>query len=221
MPTPKKLNKNAKKDALTHIKPQFQVDLPIFVEFERSGERQKAKSQIIGWRDNTFLIINTPEVDGRKVMHQTKNNMVIRYLHEGSVYGFVSELLGVHRSQPADLWFLEFPEMAEAKNLRRSRRVRTYLDAEVSDGGKCKILNLSSLGALVMADRGAPVGSEIALTFRLPNNTEIQQLRAIVRRLETVNGGIAMGLEFHAEETKKHEVIEEYVSAYLSIHQDI
>ncbi len=208
----------AEQGVSTPTSPQFTVHLPVFIDIKQTGGTTRVRSEVVGWREKEFLVIRTPENEGHKVMHRQGKGVVVRYLRSGSVFGFVTELLAIHRSPLADLWFLKFPKVAESKNLRRSPRMNTFLDAVGPNGAAWKVINLSSIGALVCADQAEPLGSELNLSFRLPNNSEIENIRAIVRRVDATKGGMMLGLEFHPEETEKHNLVGQYVDGYLAVH---
>jgi c-di-GMP-binding flagellar brake protein YcgR len=198
-------------------KPRLAVGLMVQMELFHAGQTQRLQTKVVGWRDGHYLIVDTPLIDGKRVMHQFGKNVVIRYVLGGVIFGFATRLTGVQ--QNADfLWFLSFPEDAEARDLRRRPRVDTFLFADSGGGERWKIINVSENGALVVADRIATTGEAVNLSFTLPNGVLIKDIAGKVRRTESRSQGVALGVEFDETEQQQRRLIAQFADAYFSFH---
>jgi Flagellar protein YcgR/PilZ domain len=202
-----------------HVQAQFSVDLPIQIDFDQGGEPQRTKTKVLGWSESEYLIVASPTINGRRVMHQQGKKVVVRYVLRGTVFGFASHVVAVTQS-PTHLWMLEIPDRAESRNLRRSERINTYLFADTNTGERLKVFNLSEVGALLMGDRLVRAGEPVKLNFTLPNGARVENMSAIVRRAEPGAHGIGLGVEFTDDEKPQRRVIGEFVEAFLAVHGD-
>jgi len=179
-----------------------QVGMEMFIEFKVRGHSEKIKTKLVGYVSGEYLVVATPKVNGIPVNYGASNNtLVVRYLHEGSVFGFQTAALRMIGA-PFYLTFLRYPESIEEVSLRRNPRISVVIPIERDDGDKESefLINLSENGALLKLKKPVGIDDTIYLMFALPNGKVMQDLECRVRRVEMNSAQILAGVEFKAPE---------------------
>lgn len=79
-------------------------------------------AMLVGWKDGAFVISGLPFLDGQPVECRSGSPCVVRYIHDGKVVGYRSEIRGA-QTAPEPLLFLSFPERIEEILLRQHPRI--------------------------------------------------------------------------------------------------
>jgi hypothetical protein len=114
------------------VKPQFQVGIPVYIEMVQKRKRVRTQVSIVGWFKTNFLFTTQPS-DSRLLVTSLHTELIVRYLLDGTVYGFITKLIHKQNS-PFGMWVLDYPEVVEVKNLRRSPRIPLYLTVTTDEG---------------------------------------------------------------------------------------
>ncbi len=172
----------------------------------------KCRTKICGWREKDFLILATPVVDGKLIDVTCGDNMTVRFVNDGIVYGFNSVLLG-KLSHPRHLWVMTYPDLCERLSLRKSLRVPLLLLAAV--GGteeKVFVLDLSEGGALLEFNEELRVGDRKVLSFVLPNGRAVTGLGVIVKNVSKAENSLKVGTAFDEESREACAAIREFLA---------
>ena len=133
---------------------RLSIEPGTLLQIEIGGIKFRFKSELVGLQADEYLIIKTPLVPSDAPFGMIKhklfrgNDIIVRYLIGGMVYGFQSKLLGAI-SDPIKLLFLEYPKIVEQHDLRSHERVDCLLpgrlkfkDTELA----CLVLDISEKG---------------------------------------------------------------------------
>ena len=112
--------------------------------------------RVVGYLENTSLIVTTPMFGGQRVNLVENDIVVIRAFSRQSAFAFRSSVLRACRL-PFDYLHLSFPEVVHGSIIRKSTRVRTRMAATCLKNGDepldAVIENISSTGVLLAAPR--------------------------------------------------------------------
>ncbi|MCZ7582781.1 MAG: flagellar brake protein [Deltaproteobacteria bacterium] len=189
----------------TVIAPQFAVGLNMYIQVESRGQKFRTLVNVIGWYRPHFVITTAPNTDKRATLLQTGSELVVRYLLDGTVYGFSSRLIE-KLNLPAAMWLLRYPDVVEVKNLRRSPRVQTLIQVETDGAQNWLMMDISKQGALVTMDAMPEVGTRLPLTFVLPDGSKIERIEAEVIRVNQGQEGPSVGVRFHEDDGQIEKV---------------
>ena len=103
------------------------------VQFQIEGRFDRHFSPLVGLERGKYLIIKTPKITGFTNDIYAGLPIIVRYLFQGTVFGFKSRILGQVLS-PITLLLLEFPESVESHNLRTHQRCECYIPVHFSMG---------------------------------------------------------------------------------------
>jgi c-di-GMP-binding flagellar brake protein YcgR len=104
-------------------------------------------STLVGMERNRYLICTAPPLPSLWAVLNEWNQIIVRYVVQGTVYGFKCSLLGV-TEKPERLVFLSYPENIEVVNLRQHERVSCLIPGEM------KLEEKTFRGALVDLSMG-------------------------------------------------------------------
>jgi hypothetical protein len=176
--------------------------------FVRQGDKElKFPTTLLGWREGRFLMAALPRTEGRPAPVAEGQEVILRYVLEGEVYGLRAGVLKV-QYQPEPLLFLEFPKEIENVPLRVEPRVPVRLPAVVSwlPGRKPPsglafgfLRDLTTDGGLLempLADDAEPLGRSLHVTFALGVDEEVR-VNAVVKN-DALDGPVhRMGIAFN------------------------
>ena len=197
------------------VAPQFAVGLPIFLELAQKQKRMRAQATLVGWVRPRILITTAPS-DSRMMVVRSGTELIVRYLLEGRVYGFVTHLLN-KQHDPLPLWMLEYPELVEVKNLRRSPRVPITLKVKTHLDETWYTIDLSEHGTCLAVDSPQNVGELVLLSFTLPDGGKIENLGATVMRTNFTKDEMQIGVQFEETDQGQLQKIVKYLNGILSI----
>lgn len=194
------------------------------IQFEGAGS---AKTSVIGIDRDKCLIIKPPALVGIETKLFKKNQTVVRYFHDGTIFGFRCTLIGFIKT-PSPLLILSYPDAAEQLNLRKHKRLSCLLNGQLLTDPlavKIAILDISHSGCrfavpdptgLDMLRYG--MGSTITITADM--NKEIQETVTFVAKVQNLQRdkkGLMIGVEFSkvTEQTDIHclEKLKRYFDA--------
>ncbi|MDP8224375.1 MAG: flagellar brake protein [Candidatus Lernaella stagnicola] len=195
------------------VAPNFQVGIPVFIELIQKKRRLRAQALVVGWSPKQVLITTLP-MDNRMLIIPTGSELIVRYLLEGTVYGFITRLL--HKQQgPFAMWLLEYPEVVEVKNLRRSPRIPLYLKVHTEDGEEWDMLDVSLFGAAMATEENQFLGDDVSLRFTLPDGSEIEDLSCKVVRVNYSDQESIIGVQFDEKDLEALAKIRGYIEGCL------
>jgi c-di-GMP-binding flagellar brake protein YcgR len=177
------------------------------LSIEIEGIFFKLNSFVVGFVINEYLVISMPKFDNLSLL-KTKlfkgNKVVVRYLEEGTVFGFESEIMG-YLIEPKKLILISYPKLVARHDLRNNKRYDCYILGELSlsDGTKysAMIMDLSEKGfrvAVKAADNlSMPkinISDQIVFHFRLSESSEILNITGEVKNMQNDGKRIIVGI---------------------------
>ncbi|HPM75900.1 MAG TPA: flagellar brake protein [bacterium] len=193
----------------TKVNPQFAVGLPIFFEMTLKNKRLRAQAELVGWVRPKILITSIP-LDSRLVIVQRGTEMIVRYLFEGQVFGFHTRLLH-KQNEPMTLWTLEYPELVEVKNLRRSPRIPLLLEVRNHRGERWYTVDISAHGLCVTVDKEPRMGDPVLLSFNLPDGNRIENLEGSVVRINSTTEEKQVGINFTEDDPEQLSLLRTFL----------
>jgi c-di-GMP-binding flagellar brake protein YcgR len=195
--------------------PQFAVGLHLFFDINHKGQKFRAKANLLGWNRNNFLISSCPAHEKRSLFLTADSEIIVRYLLEGTVYGFTTRILRKYLD-PQPFLMLKYPELVEVKSLRGSPRIQTLINVQTEKETSWILLDLSYNGALITLKGDARVGQRIKLTFNLPDGGEVKDLTAEVVRVVATKQDFQIAVKFD-EGDEQLARVRTFVDSYQNI----
>ena len=175
------------------IKIPFKIDDEIMVR-SFATVAHRAKSRIIGAVHGDFILIQEPVVViNDRFLAVFDNVFECSYFTEGYRYNFLSR----YRSHVLrDVVCIEYPQNVDANQIRKHRRIKVNIEVQYAVIGAPNwfpgdMVDISQGGCrLVLKSKVAITkGMKALLVFSLPNEDEINDLRAVVVRSKPIPGG--------------------------------
>ena len=172
--------------------------------FPADGEDIQCSGALLGWKENGFLITEWPQYKGRPVEVSDQAPCVVRYLTEGRMVGFRTEVCAVQHV-PEPLLFLVYPTKIEQVVLRKNPRVLLSQPISLIRGDQRPIVvtgvmrDLSSAGCRIETGEGGyefPVDTGVRMEFGLPGVGHISNLTGSVRNVSVQGRRMVLGVEF-------------------------
>ncbi|NLH48123.1 MAG: flagellar brake protein [Myxococcales bacterium] len=179
-----------------HTEPRFVVGLQLMMGFNGESGQIRSIANVLGWQKPEYLMTAIPRLDSTTVKIVPSAEVVLRYILDGTVYGFSTRLIGEYQS-PVPMWVLEYPKSVEFKNLRRSPRVSLELPVTCADGMQMRTVDISANGALLTGNAPLSIGDILRISFNLPDGTAIDNLEADVVRVQKSRTESLFGINFH------------------------
>jgi c-di-GMP-binding flagellar brake protein YcgR len=173
------------------------IGMDLFLDVEVRETQVKARTRLIGYQEKRFLIVSWPRLDESPISLIGGQILVVRFMHQGSIYGFHVQVLRV-LANPFYLAILDYPESVEEFNMRAAPRLQVIIPLHSSSHlvPRGSILDLSGNGALLMLQQPPQLGAQLSLNFMLPSGTLVQALRCEVQRVEGRSLGHLVGVRF-------------------------
>lgn len=111
----------------------MQIEIGTKIALEFAGLDERVGSILVGMSPESYLILYAQLSQGAKKKAKRKNVVTGRYVFQGTVFGFKSQILD-HIMYPASLLFLSFPPTVEVLELRREPRVPCLFPGRVNVG---------------------------------------------------------------------------------------
>jgi len=184
---------------------------------------QKTYVKLVGYLKDRAIIVTTPSVGGRRLELVENDNVLIRGFSGTSAYAFRASVMRVSRL-PFDHVYLSYPDAVFGRSVRRSRRVRTELEAHLHPSSpdqaepvSGRIEDLGALGALVSTERELDPESPLHLRTVLMlhgNRVELETEGRIVSHYTEAAGAATLhcyGLKFPKLEPQDAMLLKAYV----------
>jgi len=180
------------------------------------------KSTMIGVFENQFFIITTPpSFSLMEKMISSERRVIIKYIQEGRLWMFKSQLLKTIDS-PARLLFLEYPAVIHYHELRKTKRTTIFVPCTFRQQDEPELygalIDLSTRGGLCRIKNkretnppNVDVNNRIQLRCLLPGTKEEQKIDGIIRNLEKDRSSTRIGVEFENLQPHLIETIGKYL----------
>lgn len=171
-------------------------------------QEQSIKTQVLGFSRDEFILVRFPYIPGILSKIQIGQDLVARYLYEGTVFGFKAYILN-YVKKPVPLLFLDFPVSVEVLDLRQNKRIQCHMPTQVylKDGEfEAMIVDLSKGGCKVfMQGVKKQLIDEIQidefLTLKFYTYPAVQevQLMGYVKNKTVDKNNITLGVRFDSD----------------------
>ncbi|MGA2404894.1 MAG: PilZ domain-containing protein [Syntrophobacteraceae bacterium] len=172
-----------------------------------------ARSRIIGAMYGEFILITEPTVKiNDRVSAVLDEGFLCSYFSDGRLYIFNSRY---RRRLIDDIICIEYPREVEVRQMRRHRRIRVNIEtkvvvADTADSSFADMVDISHGGCRLVLNERVPMrnGTALFLTFSLPNEALISELRAVVVRMAHTENDKAteVGLSFAGPESELSKI---------------
>ena len=103
--------------------PPFNVGMQVFLDLVQRNKPVRATAHIMGWCRPCHLMTSFPEIQGRIAVASEESDVIVRFMHEGTIYGFPAIIVAKQQS-PFPMWTLSHQPVVEFKTMRRSPRIQ-------------------------------------------------------------------------------------------------
>ena len=182
----------------------------------------KFKSSLVGMEEGLYLVARLPQPAHLSAKLAPGMDLIMRYVHFGSVYGCFATVRGLIR-RPYPLLFLSFPTQVQCLELRRMKRVACMIPSKLvmrqwkQEG---MIRDISAGGVLFTAKppgpKGVPeyeMGESVILTFPMLGMEGDQEFAGRIRRSSLDRDELKLGIEFEELSEEMSGRIQSYVDA--------
>lgn len=197
-----------------HSTPVF-IGMKLLLETRRGSEPARIAAQLVGYLPGKCIILKVPKTDLSMITCAGMSFVVVRYLLDGSAYGFKTRIIP-KLDAAFDLVFLQYPDVVETANLRKSPRIKTNIPflRDGSESDKESIVNISETGAQLLLETSVQKDDTCLLEFRLPDGREVSELSCVVKWTESHDGRYLAGVQFDTEHPD-FSIVGQYVSGVL------
>ncbi len=203
------------------------ITLGVEILVEITNLKLRIKSLMVGMEHNRYIIVRVSPQDligNFRSDAVLESPMIIRYLYNGTVYGFKSNILNVV-SQPAKLFFVSYPDKIEEVNVRNRARYECVLPASTMFGNDIVdmiITDISREGcqAIIKVPPARPdelhgliqVNKKISMRVQFPGSDNRHDLAGVIRNVGKDPEKITVGVLFQALAQEAREGLEKYIS---------
>ena len=207
---------------------RLNMDIGTSLLIEIQGVDGKIKSKLIGMEAWEYLIIKAPVgYTGIRNKLVEGNRIVIRFIQEGSVFGFDAYILAVI-DKPTTLLVIDYPRKIEEKSLRVAKRLDCYIpctlliDQQQTEGsmvnistGGCRFVVASQYGS---ARKSPEKDNNVVIVFDSPAESWKFELPGVIVNTSEYYATASFGVRFEtkAEDQQRHiERLIEYLERHL------
>ncbi len=195
---------------------KLSVNIGTTVKIEVEGVEYPLQSSVVGLEEEKYIILKAPD-PSLKIEHKfyPANELIIRYISNGTVYAFQSRVIE-YISSPLRLLFIEYPRIVEHHELRGQKRIICHLPARIivgeTENAGC-IFDISKKGCRIILHRNknsslikAEVKKEVTLKCVFPGSNEVIYISGRIQNLKKTYNEMDIGIAFtnkNTTETKK------------------
>lgn len=189
----------------------LKVGMEVFLDASPGNPNSKRfPARLRGWELGHYILVGL--VAGTPVPTvRTGRECVIRFMHDGEVWGFSAVFAEQGLNGGFPLIQLYWPREVARVQVRKHERVaiQTPCAVELEDGTQrsATIDDLSGGGCSVLLESEIAVGSILRLTFRMPDGGQVNHRPVIVRNRRPAPGqGVKYGCQFQSVDDKDHGI---------------
>lgn len=199
---------------------------------EPAGMGDRFKTDFVGMVRGQFILVRIPRIPGLNEFLYVEKRVTVRYVHEGNVYGFESQVIW-NQATPYRLLFLRYPVTVEILNLRRCQRVDCYTPVRIGleEGGQYTeyegmMLNLSCGGCQLVLDAGegamppVAVDTELKVSFKLFGTDKDVTFTGRAKNINVSKQRMYLGLMYDELPADVRKAIDDYVNNVSEYLQD-
>ena len=195
------------------------IGTKLFIEIE--GVAIPLKSKFLGMEPNQYLIIAcpTPLAPVRHKLYEG-NHIILKYFYKGTVYAFQSKMIeAIYK--PVKLLFLEYPKIVQHKDLRRQKRMSSYIPTkinfsdemsqgailDINQGGcRCHIKKIESENLQEIENE-----CQLSLVFPFPGVEGELEVFGFIKNVMENDEGMDLGIKFDKNSAEVQDKIAQYI----------
>ena len=197
------------------------------LQVEIKGIPSRYQTTFIGMELNEYLIIKEPafphkiRISGFKHKLFPGNEITVRYIYKGSVFGFQTKLIEALYT-PKRLLLIEYPQAIEKHDLRSTKRIDCYLPAitkikDIETQGIISDINENGCRCLIKAAENMKLpivqnDDQISLRCYFPGNPDEQVVSGLVKNIKRKSQKMTLGIQFDEMTVELNSIIEQYIS---------
>ncbi|MBF0566014.1 MAG: flagellar brake protein [Nitrospirae bacterium] len=205
---------------------RLKLEINTKLQISLDGLDVKINSEFVGMAGDQCIIATFPDTGLPETLDKTLiqgTHTIVRYVYDGKVFGFESELLG-SITTPVRLLFINYPKVIEKIDLRRQERLSCLLPAKLKVeynaisgtiidlskagcGFKTKIENVYDEKILLERD-------DIELEFLLPGIEDSHLISVNIKNYAKRGNFAFIGIQF----TKIREKTKRYLDTFIDRH---
>ena len=185
------------------------MDIGTLLGIQVKGVETQLTTKLVGMEEGEYVILKMPPLSDlglTATIFYGGNEIVVKYRHKGTVFGFNSHILGI-TTNPVQLIFIDYPTRFENFGHRGSERVACNLPAQVKISGNLiegTIADISRSGCHFIVEiskiahciKSIKTKSEIGIIFTLPGMKKKVTLLSIQKNISINESDIGIGIEF-------------------------
>ncbi len=168
------------------------------ITLETLAGSRRMSARLIGYMEQKSIMIGAPVREGKELLLERGESLVVRFLHRNHVCGFESKVL-YRCIQPFSYYHLDYPKLVDLVTVRDSERIGLNIAVKVNsdfDAGildwpqMASIKDISKSGISVTSSNTlGEIGHELILEFDLPVTGSVRHfdLDAVIRNRNVVN----------------------------------
>ncbi len=177
------------------------------------------KAFLRGWQPNAYIIMEVLNPDEHNLGVEPGDISQFKFRRDGDSWTFVAEV--------QDSWDVagdthvrySWPERIDKVLVRKYERIEAVLPCNVvmEEGAwvKGQIRDLGAGGCRLILKSPPEEGTNLFLSFTLPDGTTIEDVQSVVRSVVRVGQSAALGCQFAGQEDEAAREVELYVAAHL------
>jgi c-di-GMP-binding flagellar brake protein YcgR len=191
-----------------------EVGIPVGEPCQIQMDKGKYPSFFRGYSYPKYILLDGPISRGLPVVSVSGTPYVVRFIHDGMVYGYDSMLMKQYTS-PVNLWVMRYPDEIQTVNLRKSLRVNTFIPATFR-GGEVGItgafIDISEGGGLFSGTGAAAIqpGLVAHMDLMLPNGDKVAGLECKICSVKPEGGKVMLGINFDQRDTANIQKIKSF-----------
>lgn len=201
----------------------IEIGCQLFIQTNTLNER--IPTFLVGVIPQSGLIIKTPYIQGLECGLVSGDQIVIRYVFMGEVFGFKSKVM-TSIAFPFKLTFISYPEKIEKLSLRKKTRIicnipsqLLYRELEI----KGVVADMSSDGVLFVAKTTdnenhmhLSINAEVALMIPLMGVDGKTRIDGVIKNFRINDRLLKIGIRFKNLSHEIEQKLEKYVNAIMT-----
>jgi len=194
------------------VKIPFRIDDGLVVR-SLTGATRVASCRIVGASYGQFILITEPAVKiNDRLSAVLDDNILCNYFCEGYLYTFRSAYRNLLMN---DIVSIAYPAEVEVRQIRKDRRIKVNIETKIAVDGSEELFladmkDISRGGCCLVFSPQVPLEQEsrLRLTFSLPNEALIKDIRATAVRINRIKQSnmFEAGLSFSDQDSETCKV---------------